>query len=274
MYPKIITILLSVWSLSGCSLITSDQHKSAELNEVKTQIEAVDCDNHDRLAEVKKLFLASGAGESDYSVEKFESGQNAVVTLKGKSNETVVLGAHYDKTNSGCGAIDNWTGIVILANLYRELRSKDNEKSYKFVAFDKEEKGLKGSRAMAEMIPDSERENYCAMINFDSFGFSETWALEDISDRKLIDLARTVAKERNASFSIKEFKGASSDSKSFREIGVPAITLSGLGDNWRKYLHKSEDQIESINFAKVFENLKFSIQFVKEIDLKQCAAFR
>ncbi len=260
--------------VSACALFDRNKLGSPALDTIKDQIEAVDCDNHDRFAEVKKLFLASGASEDDFIIENFEGGQNAVVTLEGKSDETVILGAHYDKTNSGCGAIDNWTGIVILANLYRELRSRDNEKSFKFAAFDKEEKGLKGSQAMAERIPEGARQNYCAMVNFDSFGFSETWALEDISDKKLIDLARKVAAARNASFSLKEFRGASSDSKSFREIGIPSITLSGLGDNWRKYLHKNEDQVKYVDFAKVFENLKFSGQFIEAIDAIPCASLR
>ncbi|MCB1025481.1 MAG: M28 family peptidase [Acidobacteria bacterium] len=274
MYSKILTVGIVCFLFAGCSRIFRSDFDPADLREIEAQIKTVDCDNYDRPAEVKKLFLASGAGERDISIEKFDEGQNILVRLKGKSEETVVLGAHFDKTNSGCGAIDNWTGIVILANLYRELRAKENQKSYIFAAFDKEEKGLKGSKAMAGRIPAGELSNYCAMVNFDSFGFANTWALEDISDKKLIDLAASVAKKRNAGFLLKDFRGATSDSKSFREIKIPSITLSGLGDNWRKYLHKSEDKVENINFAKVFENFKFAGQFVAAIDPMPCAAFR
>ena len=126
----------------------------------------------ERREEVKKLFLKMGAPESDIVFEKLDDVENVVVTKKGKTDETIVIGAHFDKTETGCGAIDNWSGIVIVANLYRTMKDFTTQKTYKFVAFDKEELGLLGSDAMAKKIPKEERANYCAMVNFDSFGFS------------------------------------------------------------------------------------------------------
>ncbi len=267
-------IIFLVFFLPGCKWVSTSQLEPTNLKLFKSQIEAVNCDNAGRFTSVKKLFQESGASENDIEVEVFGPVENIVLTLKGKGNETVLVGAHYDKTSLGCGVIDNWTGIVILANLYRSLKTQRNEKTYKFIAFGKEERGLVGSKAMAQAIPEDERMNYCAMINLDSFGFENTWALEDISDKKLMDLGRKIAEKRNAGFTVKTFGGASSDSKSFRDIGIPAITFSGLNDSWREHVHKKGDQLVKINFGKVYENYLFAEAFLNSVDRDGCSKFR
>ena len=52
-----------------------------------------------------------------------------------------MIGAHYDKTINGCGAIDNWTGIVALAHIYKSLKDAPLQKNVVLVAFGKEEQG-------------------------------------------------------------------------------------------------------------------------------------
>src|SRR5262245_2850503 len=97
---------------SGISYSTED--------ELKTQVAAAPCKkNKDSMLAVKELFIKSGATEEDIRIEEIDNVENLIVTKKGASAETVVVGAHYDKTIDGCGAVDNWTGIVIMANLYR-----------------------------------------------------------------------------------------------------------------------------------------------------------
>jgi aminopeptidase YwaD len=162
----------------------------------------------------------------------------------------------------------------MIANLYKHFNERDNEKTYKFIAFGKEEKGLIGSRVWVDAIPRSKRKNYCAMVNFDSFGFVDVWALESISDSSLINLAKETASKRNFVFETRNYPGASSDSKSFQQKNIPAITLSGLDDNWRKYLHQEGDQLDNINFSKVYENYLFAKDYLKRIDNRNCESFR
>jgi Zn-dependent M28 family amino/carboxypeptidase len=277
MLDKLLPFIFIFTSVCGCSLFDKIADRP-DLNTSKTdltnQIKGVDCDNADRLREVENLFRRVGAKDSEIVTEKYENVSNVVVTVKGKTEETVVVGAHFDKTTLGCGVIDNWTGVVILANLYRNVKAGANDKTYKFVAFGKEEEGLIGSKALVDDIPNREVSNYCAMVNFDSFGFTETWTLETISDSSLINLAKEIAAARGETFAVMNFSGASSDSKSFRRKNIPAITLSGLDDNWREYLHQDKDQLEHINFDKVYGNLEFSFQYLKAIDGKPCGYFR
>lgn len=118
----------------------------------KAEFDSVPCKNDDRLEAVKTLFGKMGAAPSDISMEKYKNVENLVIRKLGTSQEKIVIGAHYDKVPDGCGALDNWTGIVTLAHLYRSLKDLPLKKTLLFVAFGKEEKGLIGSHAMVEAI--------------------------------------------------------------------------------------------------------------------------
>lgn len=271
------TLALFLLSLifGGCDLFSFADHvvpKVTKKEDFIAQIKRVECENSERFSAVQRLLTNLGVEDSDVEIEKFENVTNIVLTVKGKTDETVVVGAHFDKTTLGCGAIDNWTGIVLVANLYKEFVARKNNKTYKFVAFGKEEKGLIGSKAMAGEIPDSEISNYCGMVNFDSFGFTDVWTLRSISDRKMIQLAEEVALDQGFTLESKSFAGASSDSKSFRNKGIPAITFSGLSDDWRDFLHQDKDQLEHIDFKKVWENFTFSYEYLSVIDNKICGS--
>lgn len=271
---KIKILLITILLLHGFSYAQENKVKFSTEEEIKKHIELAPCKDKERLEAVKNLFLKVGAADSDIKIEKLKSVENLVVTKKGKTNEIVVVGAHYDKTADGCGAIDNWTGIVILANLYRTMKDFTTEKTYIFVAFGKEELGLIGSDAMADGIPKEERSNYCAMVNFDSFGFSYPQALGNISDTSLIKLAEEVSKEMKMSFGQAGIDLASSDSESFRRKKIPAITLHGLSSQWRNYLHGSSDKVENVNLQSVYIGYRQALVFLSKIDNKPCGVFR
>ena len=230
MLNRFLPFIFLLAPLCSCPFFEETQIDPATQERMRAQIENVNCDNN-RRREVTRNLFEEVAGRENVRVERFERGDNFVIKLPGRGKGTVVVGAHYDKTTLGCGAIDNWSGVVLVANLYELLKKQNPEKTFLFVAFGEEEKGLHGSTAMARSISNSNKANYCAMVNFDSFGFKRLWSLGNASDESLIELGRTTASEFNFSFLVKTFKGASSDSKSFQRVGIPAITLSG---GWRR----------------------------------------
>jgi len=244
------------------------------MREIRERIELVDCDNVQRFEGVKRLFVMMGAAESDIDIQAFENVKNVTITLKGRSDEKVIIGAHYDKTTLGCGAIDNWSGVVILTSLYDTLKTRQTDKTLQFVAFGKEERGLIGSRAMATDLSPSVKKNVCSMVNLDSFGFESMWTMSSISDKPMIELGKRIAKRRGQRFDVKNFRGASSDSTAFQEQGIPAITLSGVGNDWRDYLHQKGDQVKNVDIGKVYQNYLFALDYLNELDRKSCDAFR
>lgn len=103
-----------------------------------------------------KLFEKLGASKEELLVEKHKGVENLFVVKKGQSEEKIVIGAHYDKVSNGCGAIDNWSGIIALAHLYKTLKEYPTNKTLIFVAFGKEEEGLVGSKVMVNKLEKEE----------------------------------------------------------------------------------------------------------------------
>lgn len=268
--------LLSILFITSCFTVSAAAQKAkiSTEAEVKEDINLNVCKNADRLEAAKNLFRKMGAADADIKIEKIKDVENLIIVRKGKSEETVVLGAHYDKVSDGCGAIDNWTGIVILANLYRTLKDFDTQKTYIFAAFGKEELGLLGSDEMARAIPREKRSNYCAMVNFDSFGFAYPQVMTNISDTKLIELAKEVSDELKIPFGQARIENASSDSDSFRKQKIPAISIHGLSNKWREYLHGTKDKVENINIQSVYIAYRYALNYLVKVDAKNCGDFR
>ncbi len=243
---------------------------------VEESVKLAPCKNKERFEAVKKLFSQMGAKDDEITIEKFDKDRisNVVVKKKGKSDETIVIGAHYDKTEAGCGAIDNWTGISIIAHLFKTLRQIETEKSYIFVAFDQEEKGLLGSVAMTKAIPKENLKQYCAMVNFDSFGFTSPFSLQGASSSKMVSVAKKLAEENKFKFIDAADEEADADSSSFKSRDIPAITFSGLDGNWRNYLHSKNDQIGKINMSSVYLGYRFGLIFIAKIDSMGCKAIK
>jgi Zn-dependent M28 family amino/carboxypeptidase len=275
-YSHLKNLILALFLLAASTIAAHAQGRAKVSSEaeIKADIVANVCTNDDRLEAVKKLFKKMGATDADIKVEKIKNAENVVVTKKGRTQETVVVGAHYDKVSIGCGAIDNWTGVVILANLYRTIKNSYTQKTFVFVAFGKEEQGLIGSTEMAEAIPKQKRELYCAMVNFDSFGFTHPQALTQVSDSNLIELGRDVAKEMKIPFADAAIAGVRADSQPFRDQTIPAITLHGMAANWQQFLHTSRDQVQNINVQSVFVIYRYVLNYLSKIEAKGCADFR
>lgn len=250
--------------------------KFAAKEDIEAAVNAVPCNQDERLEGVKKLFLAAGAKENEIKIEKYDKDKisNVLVRKQGTTDETVIIGAHYDRTDFGCGAVDNWTGVVIMSHIYKAVAPLTTKKSYVFVAFDKEEAGLKGSYQMAKAMTPEQIDKTCAMINFDSFGQAAPMAMRTIASPKLLELARKTGKEGGLKFVDVEIPGASSDSASFLDKKMAAITLSGLGGNWQDILHTSADKVAKVNMESVYIGYRFGLVFTAKVDAAGCKDFK
>jgi len=234
--------------------------------EIQADLESVVCKSSAREAAVVNLFGKMGASPEDITIEKTGGIHNVVIYKKGNSEEKIIVGAHYDKVSPGCGAIDNWSGIVILANIYRSLRGVLTQKSVEFVAFGGEEEGLLGSKAMAGKMNKEQIAITSAMINLDSFGMGAVQAAANLSSPKLVDFAAALAKELNIPFGNSPIGGADADSSSFRVRKIPAITLHALTGGWEQTLHSDNDQLKVVKLVSVYTGYRFALLMVVEID--------
>jgi Iap family predicted aminopeptidase len=244
--------------------------------EIRSEFGSVPCKNGDRLKTVKALFERMGAKTEEIAVEKVRGVENVVIRKAAAkdSPEKIVIGAHYDKVPDGCGAIDNWTGVVAVAHVYRAVKDLPLKKNIVFVAFGREEEGLVGSSAMTGEIKKEQAADYCAMINIDSLGIAVPQTLDNASSKKLIDFTGALAKEMNVPFAHARIDGASSDSASFISKKIPAVTLHALSNDWRKILHSSNDQPAKINSESVYVGYRVALALLVRVDAADCQAFR
>lgn len=200
--------------------------------------------------------------------------ENVVLRKQGSTPELVVIGAHYDKVSYGCGAVDNWTGIVAIAHIYRTIKDVPLKKSVLFVGFGREEEGLIGSREMVKAISKDQLGQYCAMINIDSLGLGIPQAETGISSKKLVTRAAELAKRMQMPFQQGTIRDGDTDSSSFLARKIPAIALHGLSNEWPQVLHTNEDKVSKVNPASVFMGYRLALGLFGEVENSPCDAFR
>src|SRR2546427_2779069 len=241
--------------------------------EIAQEFQHVPCSNKEWLNGARDLFERMQAPASAIAIDKLSDVNNLVVRHQGSFPQTIVIGAHYDFAEVGCGAVDNWSGVVAIAHLYRSIRTFTTRKNVLFVAFGKEEKGLIGSKAMVNKIPKDELPNYCTMINVDSFGLALPFALERSSSKKLMTLATDISKTMQIPFATVIING-DSDSSSFISKKIPAITLSGLSRDWQSVLHTASDQSQKVNPTSVYLGYRLALTLWSRIEEDACDAYR
>ena len=273
--PIFITVIAPLICFTPSSFSgQNDKIRISTQEETAQDMATVPCKESARLEAVKALFIKMGAPTENVTVEKRDGVENVVLRRSGKSGGNLVIGAHYDKTIDGCGAIDNWTGIVALAHLYRSLKDAPSQKNLIFVAFGKEEQGLLGSKAMVKGIKQEEVEQYCAMINIDSLGMAAPQVMENISSRPLVERTAEIAQRMKMPFTKISIPQADSDSSSFRDRKIPALTISGLGNRWQEVMHTLHDQAAKVNQASVYLGYRLALSLIAELDGLPCDVSR
>jgi hypothetical protein len=277
--------LLNSWCGTAMALVTAclfarangvaaDKVLISSQDEMKEDLLQVPCDNQKRQSEVIRLFGKMGAAIEQIDIEKFKDVENVVLRKPGAGEGVIVLGAHYDKAFAGCGAIDNWSGVVTLAHVYRTLRPLTARKTMIFVAFGREEEGLVGSRAMVRAIDKSQLESYCAMVNLDSLGMGLPQVVDELSTEKLAKRTAEVARRMEIPLHQAVYLAGDADSRPFLNRKIPAITIHGLAGDAFKIIHSTQDQSSLIKIPNLYLGYRLALSLVAEIDRCECNAFR
>ena len=138
-------------------------------------------------SKVNQTIHDSGAGEYGVRVETFEHswGQNSIIaTIPGKSDKTVVIGAHQDSINlflpsilSAPGADDDGSGTVTILEALRVLLKSEAiikgnaSNTVEFHWYSAEEGGLLGSQAIFSAY-EKEGRDVKAMLQQDMTGYT------------------------------------------------------------------------------------------------------
>jgi len=216
--------------------------------------------------------------ESGYydEVEFTGYSQNVILTLPGRSEQTIIMGAHYDGMANE-GVSDNASGtVLLLENAYR-MRDVDHYYTLQYVFFGAEEVGLVGSFYFADNMTSEEADNLILMINADvimdgpdliyAIGYIEAlpeWPMEilwggevDVSQNPLSENVKEIAGRLNAEratalISKPHALTLPSDQLAFLSFGVPVMVFYGthpvtypetfIGD----VLHTPDDNLDFI----------------------------
>jgi Iap family predicted aminopeptidase len=98
--------------------------------------------------------------------------------------------------------------------------------------------------------------------------------LENISSKTLVKRVADLAQRMKIPFATATVSVAQSDSVSFIEKKVPAVTIHALSDDWRRVLHTGNDQVTKVNPISVYLAFRLSLALVIELDGLPCEASR
>lgn len=180
--------------------------------------------------------------------------RNVVATLKGKSDEKVVIGGHLDSWDLATGAIDNGIGsfaVMDIARAFKALKIKP-ERTIQFVLFMGEEQGLLGSKHfVSELKRTGAIDKVAYMMNLDmtndpkginAFGKDEMGEFfKGVGDA--IHKVDTSYKNEQANRA-----GLHSDHQPFMLEGIPVAGLSGtLAPEVIQCYHADCDDFKLVN---------------------------
>ena len=99
-------------------------------------------------------------------------GKNHIGTKNGTTDDALIYicDAHYDGVSNGPGADDNGSGVAGILEAARVLSNYNFKKTIKFIGFDLEEAGLKGSEAYV-LNNISAEEEIAGVLNFEMIGY-------------------------------------------------------------------------------------------------------
>lgn len=189
-----------------------------------------------------------------HNISKKIKARNVIATLKGKSDEKVIIGGHLDSWDLATGAIDNGIGsfaVMDIARAFKALKIKP-ERTIQFVLFMGEEQGLLGSKHfVTELKRTGGIDKVGYMMNLDmtnnpkginAFGKSEmTDFFKGVGDA--IHNIDPTYKNEHANRA-----GLHSDHQPFMLEGIPVAGLSGtLAPDVIQCYHADCDNFDLVN---------------------------
>jgi len=199
---------------------------------------------------------------------------NVVAEIPGELPETIVFTAHYDTTILSVGVYDNMSGCVGLLGLAEYFAGRKNRHSLRFVWCGSEERGLLGSKAYVA-DHEADLEKMVLNINLDMIGcimgkFIACCTTED----KLVHYLSYLGSELG--FSMEVNQGVySSDSTSFAEKGVPAVSFARIAPRNTATIHNRYDTIEVMKAEHMEKDINFIAEFSRHmVDACRCPVER
>ncbi len=227
---------------------------------------------------IRDHFVEYGLEQTDQHFNHLGTeGINIIGTIHGTKypNEYYIIDGHYDTIISSPGADDNASGTAGMLEAMRVLSQFNFERGIKFIGFDLEEVGLRGSRYYAGNKEDHEQIK--GMINFEMIGYtcksdpecegfrladSSIYVIQNSFSREMMNEFLSIGENYVPGLGIETATDDGdpnyrrSDHAPFWDIGVDALFVTD-GANFRNpHYHKGSDTFETLD-------TKFAAQIVQ-----------
>jgi aminopeptidase-like protein len=217
---------------------------------IQQRLQAVPRKLADRVATLESFFHEAGCDGDRFAEQRVPSSNapNLVCTLPGETDSEIVVGGHLDSIEAGMGAVDDWSGAVLLPSLYQGLKRVPRRHRFVFVGFAAEEQGLVGSFEFVTKLKRDEIHRIHAMINLECLGLGppEVWVSR--ANKRLLDAYSVVASILHVEPRGMNVDGVGDDdSHSFLKFGIPVLTIHSLTRETWHILHHPSDKVDAIH---------------------------
>jgi Zn-dependent M28 family amino/carboxypeptidase len=238
-----------------------------------------------------------GTARQTFEVEGVDCA-NVEATLAGgaKSEEIVIIGAHYDSVIGSPGADDNGSGVAAMLALARAFAKQKPSRTLRFVAFANEEPPYFQSAAMGSWRYAKRcrerKENVVAMLSLESIGYfsdekeSQEYPLADhaypsignfiafasnlqsetLLDRTLAVFRRHSAVPAEGGALPDEVPGVAwSDQWSFWQFGYSAVMLTDTAPFRNPHYHRGTDRPNTLDYERLAGVVEGLVQVVSDL---------
>ena len=221
-----------------------------------------------RRATLEALFREVGCGGENLTEQKVpgSSAPNIICTLPGEGS-TIVVGGHFDLVEKGNGAVDDWSGAVLLPSLYESFKNQPRTHTYVFVAFAAEEAGLHGSQEYVKKLSKAQKSGIAAMVNLECLGLGPPRVWASRANKHLLDgYARVASALGIAAQAGNVEKVGDDDSHPFLDAKIPVLTVHSITSQNFPILHTTRDQVSAIHPDEYYDSYRLIAAYLIFLD--------
>jgi hypothetical protein len=192
---------------------------------------------------------------------------NIVATQNGTDNpnQTIVLGAHFDSVAAGPGADDNGTGTALVMELARVLSQHRSSRRIRYVLFDREEQGRRGSIAYvaAHGADNTVMAVTADMVGHDSGSYGMDLYGRVTSSAVVNGVGSAISTYGNGLTNVNNLGNYTfSDHASFEAVGIPAVVIIERCYTCNANYHTAND---AVNFSPTYINYTMLADLLRSV---------
>ncbi len=189
---------------------------------------------------------------------------NVIVDLPGETEEMVIFSAHYDSTALSTGAYDNMSSSIGLLHIAEYFARTPHHYGIRLLWCGSEERGLLGSKAYCTEHQE-ELSKLLLNINLDMLGCTMgKFTAFSTATEKAKHYMECIADELGFSMESK-YGIRSSDSNSFADCGVPALSFARYAPSSIAPIHNRYDTAKVMSPRQLLADMEFITEFTRRL---------